>query len=832
MDFDQFFSSAFTGSKQPFPYQKRLAAANRNPSDTSCQSRLIVVPTGLGKTAAVVLAWLWNRVHRNSAAWPRRLVYCLPMRTLAEQTYQSAEGWLQAHNLLWDGNAANHNGKVGLHLLMGGESTAKWEQYPEADCILIGTQDMLLSRALNRGYGMSRFRWPMHYGLLNNDCLWVFDEVQLMGAGLPTTAQLAAFRDSFGTAKPSRTWWMSATNKPDWLKTVDFEPAALATPVELEEESDLQSTAVIRLREARKTVQFCEHSTSELAKLAVEILNRTRERAGLTLVVMNTVKKSKELHAAITKQLTRFPEIEAPILLHSQFRPGDRASKLSALLASEGKPVIAICTQIIEAGVDISATTLFTEMAPWSSLVQRFGRCNRRGTEADARIFMITADKPAPYEVEQLVIAKRLIDHLIADGADASPANLGKIPIPDCDKPVSNHVIRKRDFIDLFDTTPDLAGQDIDIERWVRETDDSKVNLFWRTWEGSEKDHAPPAGNEFPAPHRNELCPAPIHETKDWAGKSKFSLRRWDHLTSNWQKVPREFGKLSLIPGQIYLVPAEYGGYSPEAGFDTKATSQVTPVPPTAPITPDSTALDQVSEGSWQSIAVHTDHVANELQDIMEKTEVILTALPHAARWHDLGKAHPAFKAKLKGEYASKPEAISHLPHAKAPHEAWVHSRAKNIPGQRSFFRHELASALAVLHPEVNAIPDDCRDLVAWLIAAHHGKIRLSIRSLPGETPPDDPAKRFARGVWDGDALEPVLLGADVTSPALASPALTLSLEPMEIGLCQEPPFEDQPSWSERMLSLRDAPEIGPLRLAFWETLLRAADERASAKHP
>jgi hypothetical protein len=33
------------------------------------------------------------------------------------------------------------------------------------------------------------------------------------------------------------------------------------------------------------------------------------------------------------------------------------------------------------------------------------------------------------------------------------------------------------------------------------------------------------------------------------------------------------------------------------------------------------------------------------------------------------------------------------------------------------------------------------------------------------------------------------------------------------------------------MLALRDAPELGPLRLAYWETLLRAADERASAKN-
>jgi CRISPR-associated endonuclease/helicase Cas3 len=263
MDYNQFFSKSFEEPNNPFPYQSRLAGAGLEESASTCESRLIAVPTGLGKTAAVVLAWLWNRVHRRSNSWPRRLVYCLPMRTLAEQTYQNTAAWLEAHQLLWDGASGSHEGKVGLHLLMGGESTSNWEQHPEADCILIGTQDMLLSRALNRGYGMSRFRWPMHYGLLNNDCLWVLDEVQLMGAGLPTTAQLAAFRGSFGAAKPSTTWWMSATNKQDWLKTVDFDPAALASPVQLEDHTDQKDPRVIRLREARKSVQFCKVSTSE-----------------------------------------------------------------------------------------------------------------------------------------------------------------------------------------------------------------------------------------------------------------------------------------------------------------------------------------------------------------------------------------------------------------------------------------------------------------------------------------------------------------------------------------------------------------------------------------
>jgi len=98
MNFTDFFAVA-TGHK-PFGYQCRLACGDRPrregdwlKGNTDCESKLINIPTGLGKTAAVVLAWLWNRFQiRNPKAeirnseWPRRLVYCLPMRTLVDQT--------------------------------------------------------------------------------------------------------------------------------------------------------------------------------------------------------------------------------------------------------------------------------------------------------------------------------------------------------------------------------------------------------------------------------------------------------------------------------------------------------------------------------------------------------------------------------------------------------------------------------------------------------------------------------------------------------------------------------------------------------------------------
>jgi len=54
MTIEQFFTTA-TGGNQPYDYQRRLA------EDSACQSRLIEIPTGLGKTAVVVLAWQLDR---------------------------------------------------------------------------------------------------------------------------------------------------------------------------------------------------------------------------------------------------------------------------------------------------------------------------------------------------------------------------------------------------------------------------------------------------------------------------------------------------------------------------------------------------------------------------------------------------------------------------------------------------------------------------------------------------------------------------------------------------------------------------------------------------
>ena len=90
---------------------------------------------------------------------------------------------------------------------------------------------------------------------------------------------------------------------------------------------------------------------------------------------------------------------------------------------------------------------------------------------------------------------------------------------------------------------------------------------------------------------------------------------------------------------------------------------------------------------------------------------------------------------------------------------------------------------------------------------------------MPDERAPDTPGALFARGVWEGDPLPTVDLGGNVTAPAVAA----LDLSPMLLGR-----VDGQPSWAERVLKLRDSKELGPLRLAYLEAIIRAADMRAS----
>ena len=804
-DYVSFFSTA-TGGLQAYPYQRRLA---EHP-----WPELLDIPTGLGKTAAVTLAWCWKRGLRSDGArvspdagTPRRLIWCLPMRVLAEQTAACIKGWLQ--NLRWLGCPGE--GRVSVHLLMGGEEGIRdWVTHPEENTILVGTQDMLLSRALMRGYGVSRYRWPIDYALLHNDAFWVFDEVQLMGAGIATSAQLEAFRRRLGTARPARSLWLSATLRRDWLATVDLAGDLQAFREETLSDDERHLDTVRRRYTAVKHLQRAQSvlngdgaksaAKDYLEKLAKEIAE-AHQPSSTTLVVLNTVERAQGLYETLKKHTS-----VRRLLVHARFRAHERRTLNKALMKNE--PRIIVATQAVEAGIDLSARTLFTELAPWSSLVQRFGRCNRHGEHGEAHVWWIDIadDKlAAPYAPEATADARNKLTGL----SSASPADL---PVID-EEATWEQVIRRGDFLDLFDTDPDLTGFDVDVSPYVRDTDDRDVLLFWRDLSTTEAKNQP-----TPAPE--ELCRAPIGEAKkliEQARKKDHPVFIWDFLERCWMVF-----RGSVRPGTTLMLDARAGGYDPELGMSTASKKPVAPVVDlTLEDTPEADEDERLSLlGRPVPLSMHlcdVEDAALKLCDSLEMDDRVRQAVACAARWHDVGKAHPAFQGMIQQAFDDTEKAARTI-WAKSPGS---HGRPRYVLAingeetERRHFRHELASMLAWLEHrgETNEIDTD---LVAYLILAHHGKLRMRLRTLPGESEPADD-RLFCRGVWAGDRLPEV-----TACNRERIPETVLRLDVMRLGQGSQ-----GPSWTARTAGLLK--RHGPFRLAWMEALVRLADWRASS---
>jgi CRISPR-associated endonuclease/helicase Cas3 len=788
--FNELFRTA-TG-QAPYGYQARIAQDGL--------PAVVQAPTGTGKSG-VILAWLWRRLYADPDSTPRRLVYALPQRSLVEQVSGEAERWLANLGLA---------DQVALHVVMGGagESQRQWRLDMHRPAIVVGTIDPLVSKALNRGYGISRAIYPIDFALVTNGAHWVIDEIQLCRESTTTLRQLAAFAKTLGTAEPFGLTCMSATVPRGLLGTVDNPVPGPADVLEIWPEERTGELAV-RL-DAARTIRRLPGEPGDYAAIAA--VARERHRAGtLTLVVLNTVDAARNVH----KHLQAGPFERT--LLHSRFRGMDRA-RLMDEIASRPDDRIIVATQVVEAGIDLNASVLITEAAPWPSIVQRAGRCNRTGRVDQAELWWIPPAKPHPY---------------LPVNVDATSAELASLE----DRAVTSEdllcrevtvtepqvaVLRRSDLIGLFDTAPDLSGADLDIAPYVRDADDLDVQLAWASWI-SESSGAPPA--DFRIPAAEWRCRVPLGELAIFLKREGVAAWRLDQVLGRWTTVS---SRARARPGEVLLVAVECGGYDPQTGFDSATRGPVPDRPEPSMVADPATGAEDsysadsasVQQQDWKSLDQHSQEVRDHAAALLSAIQADLpdgaaeSALT-AAYLHDVGKAHKTWQDALcRLAPAEREDEIE----ARRP---WAKSDGT---GELRFdggvsFRHELASLLIIdgpLRELLAAAPDP--DLARYLVLAHHGKLRVQVRD-PGDlavmakiNAAGTPAKKALLGLEEGSPVD--------IPPLLGQPATTLTVDLDEFNLGGER------SWTRTALALRD--RYGPFVLAYLETVVRIADWRAS----
>ena len=115
-------------------------------------------------------------------------------------------------------------------------------------------------------------------------------------------------------------------------------------------------------------------NSNELADFAMDIL----EKNSSVLIILNTKKSVERVYKSLLKYSNESINI---IYLTTYMCPAHRTEVIDTFrkLLKEKQKVICVSTQLIEAGVDISADCVIRSMAGLDSIAQASGRCNRHG---------------------------------------------------------------------------------------------------------------------------------------------------------------------------------------------------------------------------------------------------------------------------------------------------------------------------------------------------------------------------------------------------------------------------------------------------------------------
>jgi len=342
-----------SGGHAPYEYQRAVAERLFGGAHLD-----VWAPTGAGKTLAVLAPFLWQFERGDKPRWDR-LIYVLPLRSLVESIAAEAERLIR-----------ERLGRTDVDVRVQTGERPDDAFFSEGQ-VIVTTYDQLLSGALEGPYGQPPKNHNINAAAVAG-ALVVFDEHHLMGprqAFLTAVAHLRLYKTLCQSV------WMTATATSPLRDEV--RTALKAEPIDV---SDAELTMIPAVARVERQIAL---QTEPLT--AAAILDRHRARS---IALVNTVGRANDLYDALVEEVRRRGRDDRVLLLHRLFFSEDRQriEKVVREIFGQDSPqrAILVCTQVIEAGMNISAEVLHTEAAPMSALVQRAGRCARfpdeRGT--------------------------------------------------------------------------------------------------------------------------------------------------------------------------------------------------------------------------------------------------------------------------------------------------------------------------------------------------------------------------------------------------------------------------------------------------------------------
>lgn len=518
-DFDLAFK-VLTGH-EPFPWQrrlfKRLSAGDLPPA--------VDIPTGLGKTSIMAL---WLLARAMEAPLPRRLAYVVDRRAVVDQATDFAEALrerLSGEALDQVRRGLGLDGKRLPISTLRGEyvDNREWLEDPAAPAIIVGTVDMIGSRLLFEGYGVSRRMRPYEAGLMGCDTLVMLDEAHLArpferllrsieaGQRKPTGDGLDSVLENFSGSRantacppPFRVLPLSATLGDD-----ASESEQLFT---LNDEDWVHERVSARLK-ASKTLAIedidsdkIEHVLAERSWcLAQEEIEAT-SRPARVLVYCDKRTVAEKVADSLRKRVKQAKAETAVILFTGGRRVYEREEAAQQLQkhgliagsdANPNVPVFVVATAAGEVGVDLDADHMVCDLVAWERMVQRLGRVNRLG-KGKARVLVIDQGVSEKKQIDEADISRRKAVRqllkalpLVGSGHQAGPAalvNLGKGPgrreqIAKASTPTPLYPALTRPLIDAWAMTSlaEHSGRP-EISPWLRGwvDDDPQTTVVWR----------------------------------------------------------------------------------------------------------------------------------------------------------------------------------------------------------------------------------------------------------------------------------------------------------------------------------------------------------------